>query len=69
MSKRQEREREREEAIARARRKQMIAAIIIGAAIGGLLWWLTTFWMWLPAGVSVGLATGAIMKPPVPPAR
>lgn len=65
MSKRQDREREQREALARAQRKQMIAALVIGAAVGGLLWWLTTFWMWLPAGISVGLASGAIMKPPV----
>lgn len=48
----------------RAKRTQMIAAIIIGLVVGGVLWWLTEFWMWLPAGAAVGLATGAIMKPP-----
>lgn len=64
MSKRHDREREQEAAKARAKRKQMIVAIVIGAIVGGLLWWLTEFWMWLPAGVAMGLATGAIMKPP-----
>lgn len=64
MSKRQDREREQEEALARAKRKQMIVAIAMGVIVGGVLWWLTEFWMWLPAGVAMGLATGAIMKPP-----
>lgn len=66
MSNRRDREREEAEAKERARRKQMVAAIIIGAVVGGALWWLTGFWMWLPAGVAVGLASGAIIKPPVP---
>lgn len=47
-----------------ARRKQMIAALIIGAAMGIVLAVLTQFWAWIPAGVAMGLATGAIMKPP-----
>ena len=44
--------------------KQMVAALIIGLIVGTVLAWLAGFWMWIPAGVAVGLATGAIMKPP-----
>lgn len=47
-----------------ARRKQVIVSIIMGAIMGGVIWWLTTFWMWLPAGILVGLATGYLLKPP-----
>ncbi|MBK0420510.1 HPP family protein [Leucobacter sp. CSA2] len=47
-----------------ARRKQMIVALIIGAVMGIILSVLTQFWLWLPAGLAMGLATGAIMKPP-----
>lgn len=47
-----------------ARRKQVIVAIIVGAIMGGVIWWLTTFWMWFPAGILVGLATGYLIKPP-----
>lgn len=64
MSKRRDYDRTSDEGKARAKRTQMIAAIIIGAVVGGVLWWLTQFWMWMPAGVAMGLATGAIMKPP-----
>lgn len=45
-------------------RKQMLVAIVIGAITGAAIAWLAGFWMWLPAGIAVGLATGAIMKPP-----
>lgn len=55
---------DRDDELARARRTQMIAAIVIGAIVGGVLWWFTQFWMWLPAGITVGLASGAIIKPP-----
>lgn len=47
-----------------ARRKQMIVALIMGAVVGLVLSLLTQFWLWLPAGLAMGLATGAIMKPP-----
>lgn len=53
-----------DEAAARARRKQIIVALVIGAVVGVVLSALTEFWLWLPAGLAMGLATGAIMKPP-----
>ncbi len=49
---------------AQARRKQIIVAIIMGAIVGTVISALTQFWLYLPAGVALGLATGAIMKPP-----
>ncbi|WP_336659004.1 HPP family protein [Leucobacter sp. USHLN153] len=48
----------------RARRKQIIVGLVMGAIIGVVLSALTEFWLWLPAGLAMGLATGAIMKPP-----
>ncbi|MGO3146046.1 MAG: HPP family protein [Leucobacter sp.] len=47
-----------------ARRKQIFLGLAIGAVIGVGLSLLTQFWLWLPAGLALGLATGAIMKPP-----
>lgn len=47
-----------------ARRKQVIIGLIVGLIFGVLISWLTTFWLWLPAGLGLGLATGYIMKPP-----
>lgn len=47
-----------------AKRKQMIVAIVMGTVMGLILGFFTQFWLWLPAGVAMGLATGAIMKPP-----
>ncbi|MBC9953873.1 HPP family protein [Leucobacter sp. cx-42] len=47
-----------------ARRKQIIVALIMGAVMGLILSLLTQFWLWLPAGLAMGLATGAIMRPP-----
>lgn len=47
-----------------ARRKQILVGVIVGALVGALLGFLTEFWLWLPAGIAMGLATGAIMKPP-----
>lgn len=44
--------------------KQMLVAVILGLVMGVIIAWLAGFWMWIPAGVAVGLATGAIMKPP-----
>lgn len=42
----------------------MIFAILFGLIVGVVVAWLAGFWLWIPAGVAVGLATGAIMKPP-----
>ncbi|MFC5339064.1 HPP family protein [Leucobacter denitrificans] len=47
-----------------ARRKQIIVGLVMGAVIGIIISALTQFWLWLPAGLALGLATGAIMKPP-----
>ncbi|MHA3682874.1 HPP family protein [Leucobacter sp. HY1910] len=47
-----------------AKRKQMFVGIGMGLAMGLVLSLLTQFWLWLPAGLAMGLATGAIMKPP-----
>ena len=44
--------------------KQMLVAVILGLIMGLIIAWLAGFWMWIPAGIAVGLATGAIMKPP-----
>ncbi|WP_017793211.1 hypothetical protein [Leucobacter salsicius] len=49
---------------AAAKRKQMFVGIGMGLFMGLLLSVLTQFWLWLPAGIAMGLATGAIMKPP-----
>lgn len=59
-----EREAEAQRVRAAARRKQMIFALILGAVVGLVLSLLTEFWLWLPSGLVMGLATGAIMKPP-----
>lgn len=48
----------------KARRKQLIVGIVMGIVVGLVLSLLTQFWLWLPAGVAMGLATGALMKPP-----
>ncbi|EYT55817.1 hypothetical protein H490_0104140 [Leucobacter sp. UCD-THU] len=47
-----------------ARRKQIIVALVIGAVVGAVIAVFTQFWLWVPAGLAMGLATGAIMKPP-----
>lgn len=47
-----------------ARRKQIIVGIVMGAIVGVVISLFTQFWLWLPAGLALGLATGAIMKPP-----
>lgn len=47
-----------------ARRKQIIVGLVMGIIMGVIISALTTFWYWLPAGIALGLATGAIMKPP-----
>lgn len=49
---------------AAAKRKQMFVGIGMGLFMGLVLSLLTQFWLWLPAGLAMGLATGAIMKPP-----
>lgn len=48
-----------------ARRKQIIVGLVMGLIMGVIISVLTEFWYWLPAGLAFGLATGAIMKPPV----
>lgn len=47
-----------------ARRKQIFVGLAMGAIVGVVLSLLTQFWLWLPAGLAMGLATGVIMKPP-----
>lgn len=47
-----------------ARRKQIFLGLAVGLVVGLGLSLLTEFWLWLPAGLALGLATGAIMKPP-----
>lgn len=47
-----------------ARRKQIFLGLAVGAVVGLGISLLTQFWLWLPAGLALGLATGAIMKPP-----
>lgn len=47
-----------------ARRKQLIIGLVVGTIVGLGLSLLTTFWLWLPAGICVGLASGVILKPP-----
>ncbi len=47
-----------------ARRKQIIVGLVMGLVVGVVISALTQFWLWLPAGLALGLATGAIMKPP-----
>lgn len=44
--------------------KQMLVSLVFGLIVGIVISWLTGFWLWLPAGLAVGLATGVIMKPP-----
>ncbi|MGO2140893.1 MAG: HPP family protein [Leucobacter sp.] len=46
------------------RRKQIFLGLAVGAVMGLVLGFFTQFWLWLPAGLAMGLATGAIMKPP-----
>lgn len=48
----------------KARRKQIIVGLIMGAVMGLVISAISQFWLWLPAGLAVGLAAGAIMKPP-----
>lgn len=55
---------EGKEPSAAAKRKQMFVGIGMGLFMGLVLSLLTQFWLWLPAGLAMGLATGAIMKPP-----
>lgn len=47
-----------------AQQKQMLVAVCIGLIVGLVIAWLAGFWLWIPAGIAVGLASGAIMKPP-----
>ncbi|MGO1841899.1 MAG: HPP family protein [Canibacter sp.] len=48
----------------RARRKQFIVGIIIGVVVGCVIAYFTQFWLWIPAGIVMGMASGSIMKPP-----
>jgi predicted MFS family arabinose efflux permease len=52
------------QAAQRARRKQLIVGVAIGLVVGVVLSAIAQFWLWAPAGIVMGLATGAIMKPP-----
>lgn len=47
-----------------ARRKQVIVGLIIGAIVGAVVSYFTEFWLWLPAGLALGLASGVMIKPP-----
>jgi hypothetical protein len=59
-----QRDRQQQDVTPAARRKQLIVGVVMGAVMGVILGALTTFWLWLPAGIAFGLAVGAIMKPP-----
>ncbi len=48
----------------RARRKQIIVGLVMGLIMGLVISFFTEFWYWLPAGLALGLASGAIMRPP-----
>ena len=52
------------QAAQRARRTQLIVGMAIGLVVGGVISAIAQFWLWAPAGIVMGLATGAIMKPP-----
>jgi hypothetical protein len=39
----------------------------MGLIVGVVISWLTEFWLWLPAGLALGLASGYILKPPADP--
>lgn len=47
-----------------ARRKQVIVGLVMGLIMGVVISWLTEFWLWLPAGLMLGLASGYLIKPP-----
>lgn len=47
-----------------ARRKQIIVGLVMGLIMGLVISFFTEFWYWLPAGLALGLASGAIIKPP-----
>ncbi|MBU3994693.1 MAG: HPP family protein [Actinobacteria bacterium] len=47
-----------------ARRKQVIVGLIIGAIVGTVIGFFTQFWLWVPAGLALGLASGVMIKPP-----
>ena len=49
---------------AAARRKQIIVGLVMGAVVGVVISAISQFWLWLPAGLALGLAVGVIMKPP-----
>lgn len=47
-----------------ARRKQLILGLVVGVIVGVAVSLLFEFWLWLPAGIVVGLVTGVMIKPP-----
>lgn len=47
-----------------ARRKQIIIGLVMGLIMGLIISLISQFWLWLPAGLALGLASGAIIKPP-----
>lgn len=49
---------------AAARRKQIIVGLVMGAIVGVAISVISQFWLWLPAGLALGLAVGVIMRPP-----
>lgn len=53
-----------EEPTPEARRKQIYIGLAMGLLFGVIIGALTQFWYYVPAGLALGLATGAIMKPP-----
>ena len=55
---------ESERPSAAARRKQIIVGLVMGAIVGLVISAISQFWLWLPAGLALGLAVGVIMKPP-----
>lgn len=48
----------------KARRKQVIVGVIMGAIMGLVISIISQFWLWLPAGIALGLASGVIINPP-----
>ncbi len=46
------------------RQKQLIVGIVVGIIVGVVISALTEFWLWLPAGIALGLASGSMIKPP-----
>ncbi|CAG7616941.1 HPP family protein [Leucobacter soli] len=47
-----------------ARRKQVLLGLAVGAVVGAGIGWLSESWWAVLVGLTLGLATGLIMKPP-----